>query len=258
MSRFRIEEKDGVARLALSHPPYNLLDRTLMLELADAVRTLTSRKGKERPRVLLLASDLPEQFCMGLDPQAILGTDMDGRKAVFFALCDLIEAIWFGYIPVVADISGPAMAGGAVLASTADFAIISSRAAKVSFSEVKVGLPLPYFIQRIVHRRIIPSAWNDVLLLGRNLDAKEAHRIGFAQAVYDGRSDHEEELTSMIEKIVRLSPEVLADTLRRGRECDRNMIAEFREDMGRFADFLTEDFLVKGLRAVVKGESPRF
>lgn len=258
MNRFQLVEKDGVARLALKSGPANLLDRSLMLDLARTVRELTQRQGKTRPRVLVLASDVPDQFSMGIDPKAILETDMDGRKAVFFALADLIEALWFGYIPVVADVSGPAVAGGAVLAATADFAVMSSRAGKVSFSEVKVGVPLPFFIQRIVQRRIIPSSWNEVMLLGRNLDAKEALRIGFAQSVYDGHGDRDEEVASMVERVARLSPEVLADTLRQGREPDRTLVDEFRGAMGRFADFLTDDFLVKGLKAVAKGESPRF
>jgi hypothetical protein len=39
---------------------------------------------------------------------------------------------------------------------------------------------------------------------------------------------------------------------------DRVLFDDFRGNMTAFADFLTDDYLVKGLKAVVRGESPKF
>lgn len=180
------------------------------------------------------------------------------RKRIFLALADMVEALWFGYVPVVCDISGPALAGGAVLAATADFAIVDTHAGKVCFSEVKVGLPLPRFIQMLVHRRVIAPSWSDVMLLGRNMDADQCVRVGFATQTYTGATDREEAMNALIGRITRLSSDVLRESLRQGRAADLGLIPAFREDMNTFADFLTDEFLGKGLKAVVKGESPRF
>lgn len=258
LPKFKLTQQGPVATIALDNPPLNTLDVPLMTELAQTVRKLASAPVSERPRAILLTSAVPHQFSAGIDPQAILGTDMAGRKQVFLALGDLCEALWFALVPVVADVTGPALAGGAVLATLADFAVIDGNAGKICFSEVKVGLPLPYFVQRLVQRKINPSVLNDVLLLGRNVDAQEAVRIGFANAVYTSSGERDEALQSILGRITRLPPAAITETLRQNRGPDRGLLRAFREDLVAFADFLTDDFLGKGLRAVVKGESPKF
>ncbi len=247
-----------VARLALNFPPFNTLDVPRMRDLAAQARKLAAATGSARPRVVVLASDIPGQFSHGIDPQAILSTDIEGRKKVFLALGDLVEALWFMHIPLVADISGPAFAGGAVLAALADFAVIDQANGKICFSEAKVGLPLPYFVQRLVHRKVNPASWNDVLLVGRNVDAAEACRIGFANAAYGTAAERDEALQAVCGRVTRLPPQALTETLRQNRAPERPLLRQFRENLAEFSDFLTEDFLAKGLRAVVKGEAPKF
>ena len=130
--RLVLTELDGgVVRIALANPPRNTLDVPLMQQLTKSVRQLTSLPVAKRPKVILLASDVPHQFSSGIDPESILSADPAGRLAVFMALADLVESLWFGYVPIVADISGPALAGGAVLAATAEFAVIDTHAWKV-------------------------------------------------------------------------------------------------------------------------------
>ena len=247
-----------VARMALSRPPLNVLDTPMLLEMAAAVHSVTRAPIATRPRVLLLTSDIPGQFSLGVDPNAVLSTDIAGRAAIFMALADLVEALWFGGIPVVADISGPAIAGGAVLAAVADFAVIDGQVGKISFSETKVGLPLPGFIQQLIRSKIAPPSWNEVMLLGKNIDASEAQRIGFANATYKTPTEREEVLGSLVGRIARLAPAVLAQTLTEGRAAGRHAIAEFRANIGPFSAFLGDDYLGKGMQALAKGESPRF
>lgn len=247
-----------VARLSLNFPPFNTLDVPRMKGLAAEARKLAAATGAARPRAVVLASDVPGQFSHGVDPKAILSTDVEGRKQVFLALGDLVEALWFMHIPLIADVSGPAFAGGAVLATLADFAIIDQAHGKICYSEVKVGLPLPYFVQRLVHRKVNPASWNDVLLVGRNVDAAEACRIGFAQASYATTGERDEALGQIVGRVTRLPPEALTETLRQNRAPERPLLRQFRENLAEFADFLTEDFLEKGLKAVVKGEQPKF
>ena len=258
MPRYHLERQGPVVRLSLANPPLNTLDIPLMEELSGVIRQLLAAKGSERPRAIVLASAVPGQFSQGVDPKAVLTTNVDGRKRIFLALGDLVEALWFAYVPIVADISGPALAGGAVLATVADFAVIDRAHGKIAYSEVKVGLPVPLFVQRLVHRKVNPAAWNDVLLLGRNIDAEEACRIGFANASYGTPAERDEALGAILGRITRLPPAALTETLRQGRSPDRGLLHHFRDNLAEFADFLTEDFLEKGLKAVVKGESPKF
>jgi enoyl-CoA hydratase/carnithine racemase len=259
MSKLKVERQGHLAVLTLQSPPVNVLDLELMEELRAAVVKLTREaRPDDKPRAILLASGVPGQFSQGLDPRAILTTDVEGRRNVFRALCDLAEALWLGYVPVIADISGPALAGGAVLATMADFAIIDGEKGKICFSEVKVGLPLPKFVQRVITSKVSPSASREVMLLGRNVDAADAHRLGFANAVYKTPEERKDALHAIVSKLTRLPPSALSQTLREMRSGDRELFDDFRGNMTAFADFLTDDYLVKGLKAVVRGESPKF
>jgi enoyl-CoA hydratase/carnithine racemase len=258
MSKISVERQGPVARITLKNPPLNTLDVPLMTELAQIFRGFTAAAPADKPRAILLASGVPGHFSSGLDPAAVGGADVHGRKQVMKTLGAMVEAMWFCHIPVVADVNGPAIAGGAVLAALSDFAIIDASAGKICFSEVKVGLPVPYFIQRLVMSKVNPAAWSEIILLGKNLDAHEAHRLGLANSVYDNATEHEEALQSLLGRIGRLPPAVLSYTLREKRAHERQFMQEFSASFDGFGDFLTDDFLGKGLRAVIKGESPKF
>jgi enoyl-CoA hydratase/carnithine racemase len=258
MSRHQLEISGPVARLVLKNPPLNTLDVPFMQALTADVRRLAAMPPGGRPRALVLTSGVLGQFSHGVDPQAVLATDVYGRKDIFVALGELVEALWFSLIPILADVSGPALAGGAVLATLADFSIIDAHAGKICFSEAKVGLPLPLFVQRLVMRRVNPASWNEIMLLGKNVDAVEAVRIGLANAVYGSVDERSELAQSFLGRITRLPPAALAETLRQSRAAERELLRSFKADLGAFAEFLTDDYLGKGLRAVVKGESPKF
>jgi enoyl-CoA hydratase/carnithine racemase len=255
---YTLQVEGSCARLILSRPPANTLDTPLLKALIADIRALAGQPAAKRPRVLLLTSGIAGQFSAGVEPEAILKADMAGRKQVFLTLADFVETVWYCGIPVVADVAGPALAGGAVLATLADFAVFDAALGKVSFSEVKVGLPLPLFVQKLIRSKVNPAAWNDVMLLGKNIDAAEAVRVGFASAAYKTADERDELLKSLIGRISRIAPAAMASTLIDGRREDRPLFAQFRADVEAFAAFLTDDFLGKGLAAVVRGESPRF
>ncbi len=256
MDRFKLTVHAGIARLALTHPPVNTLDVPMMHELAVQMQALAA--ATTRPRVVVLASDVPGQFCHGIEPEAILGVGQTGRLQVFQALARLAESFVSSYIPVVVDISGPALGAGAVLAVFGDFAVIGQAAGKICFSDTRIGLPVPEFVQRLVQRKVNPSAWNDLLLLGRHVTADEAVRLGFANTAYDSDSERHEVLGDLVGSILRLSPAVLSETLRQSRQAERLALQRFKGDLANFADYLTDDYLGKGLRAMATGKTPEF
>src|SRR5437868_4673018 len=85
LSQLTVEQAGSVARLVLNRPPLNTLDVDFMGRLSAAVRQLSSGSGA-KPRALVLASNVAGQFSQGIDPQAVLTTDVYGRKQIFLAL----------------------------------------------------------------------------------------------------------------------------------------------------------------------------
>src|SRR5690242_1551641 len=94
-SSHEVEREGPVARLILRHPPRNTLDVPLMRALEADVRRMAALPAQTRPRVLVLASAVAGHFSHGIDPEAVLSTDVYGRKKIFQALADLVEALWF-------------------------------------------------------------------------------------------------------------------------------------------------------------------
>lgn len=258
MALFTWEVHDRVAKILLDHPASNTLTVELMEGLSAVVRNMASAPAGVRPRVIVLGSAVAGQFSQGIDPHAVVSGDLAYRKKIFLTLGDLVESLWFSYIPVIADVSGPAIAGGAVLAMLADFVIMDTSRSKICFSEVKVGLPVPGFVQRLVQVKTSPANWTEMILLGKNINATDALRMGIANGTYRDDEERQGHLSQYISKIMRLSPEVLAETLRQTRAGEQRWLDEFRADIGAFSHFLTDEFCGQALRSVLAGETPKF
>jgi enoyl-CoA hydratase len=86
--------------------------------------------------------------------------------------------------PVVAAIAGHAVAGGCVLALTADHRILR-RGSQIGLNEVRVGLPLPWSVALLLKAAVPPAALSRVALLGENFADEEARAIGLVHEVRD-------------------------------------------------------------------------
>lgn len=255
---FSLEIHNGVAKILLNHPKNNTLTIELMEGLISIINNMSSAPTGVRPKVIILGSALADQFSQGIDPMAIINGNMDDRKKIFMTLGDLVEAFWYSYIPIIVDVNGPAIAGGAVLALLGDFIVMDVQKSKICFSEVKVGLPVPGFVQRLVQKKTSPAYWTEILLLGKNVDAVEAMRIGIANGIYATPEERTALITQYVGKITRLAPAVLSETLRQSRQSELVWLKVFRDDMASFSLFLTDDFVVGALKSVLAGEPPVF
>ena len=103
------------------------------------------------------------------------------------------------HIPFIVDLNGPAMAGGAIVASLSDFALARKGHAKLSFSEVKVGIPIPHCLFKIAERRMGTQYFSDMMLLGKNYGCKDLLDMNFATVIYEESRD--ESLNNLIRHI---------------------------------------------------------
>ena len=87
-------------------------------------------------------------------------------------------------------------------------------------------------------------------------DDDHAGELGGGEAL--AQEERAELAQSFLGRITRLPPLALSETLRQSRAAERALLRSFKSDLGAFAEFLTDDYLGKGLRAVIKGESPKF
>ncbi|MSR74328.1 MAG: enoyl-CoA hydratase/isomerase family protein [Planctomycetes bacterium] len=181
MAGFEVSVDQGLARLVLNKARGNAIDEPLLLDLQAELHRL----GRD-PTVhgLLLASGHAKLFSPGLDLVAL--TDYDAPMLLrFLTLFDEVVALLHGFPrPVVAALSGSALAGGCVFAMCADVRIMAKGDARIGLNESKVGVALPYGVTRLLCAVVPPQQLTRMALMGVNYSADEALAAGLVdQAV---------------------------------------------------------------------------
>lgn len=133
----------------------------------------------ERVDGVLLASEHPRVFCPGLDLVELSALDREAMRAFMLGFA---AATWslFGFPkPLVAAVHGHAIAGGCILALTADWRLLA-RGAQIGLNEVKIGVPFPWSVSLLLRARVAPAFHARVALLGRNFEGEDAVDVGLA------------------------------------------------------------------------------
>jgi enoyl-CoA hydratase/carnithine racemase len=179
MSGVRIERQGRLAVARLDKARGNAIDEALAGELADAAAALGRDDTVDG---VLLASAHPKLFCPGLDLVALVDLDRAGMERFMLRFS---AAVWSFYgleKPVVAAVNGAAVAGGCILALTADHRVLR-RGAPIGLNEVKVGVPLPWSVTVLLRATVCGSALGRIALLGRNFADEEAVALGLADEI---------------------------------------------------------------------------
>ena len=185
MKNVRIERRDeGLAILRLDKERGNAIDEALVEDLVEAAADLETDGGV---RGVLLASAHPNLFCPGLD---LIGLRDYDRPALARFLGKFAQAVWALYgmnKPLVAALSGHAVAGGCVLALTADWRVLRRGGVNIGLNEIRVGVPLPWSVAVLLRATVSPERASGIALLGRNfadeaaLGAELAHELAPAE-----------------------------------------------------------------------------
>lgn len=250
-----LDHQGPVSIISLDLPPMNLLTIEIMDELVALHQEADAHKAS---RVIVTTSKVPGMFSNGLDPIYVLKRDEAARVDVFRGVGRLLHGLLSLRKPHIAAIDGPAMAGGAILAITADFRLMVKETGRLCFSEPKVGLPIPDAVTAAIRAHCNPAYMREVVMLGKNMDAATAYQFGLA----DGLAEDRESLQALVEKqvgrLARLSPLVLAETKRGIRAELLAKSQRFQHEPGDFANFVAADFLGEGLQALVEQRQPVF
>ena len=182
MSGIRLERTGALVTARFDKARGNAIDEPFTQELLQVAKELGADRGV---RGVLLASAHPKLFSPGLDLVTLLEYD---RAAMERFMRLFAQAVWALYAlpkPVVAAINGHAVAGGCILALTADYRILRRGGVQVGLNEVKVGVPLPWSVALLLRASVPAAALTQVALLGRNFADDDAIAVGLADQLAD-------------------------------------------------------------------------
>jgi enoyl-CoA hydratase/carnithine racemase len=192
----------GVATIALDQPDTrNALSAELLTDLRDA---LQAARANGTVRVVVLTSTHEKVFSSGGNLAGFaaeeplihkhLGTDL--FPSVFRLLGELGK-------PSICAANGHVLAGALGLALACDL-VIAKEGARFGTPEINVGV-FPFMIMALIYRNVPRKKTNELLLLGEQISAEEAERIGIVNRVVPAE-EFDAAVADWAEKLAAKSP----------------------------------------------------
>jgi enoyl-CoA hydratase/carnithine racemase len=174
----RISVDHGIARATIDHPPINLLDLALIIELDRFGREV---EADESVRVVVLDSADPEFFAAHADVTLIraLPTDDTARHSELSGFQRIVDRFRTMPKATIAVIEGIARGGGSELALSFDMRFAAIGRAILAQPEVAVGIiPGGSGTQRL-HRLVGRGRALEIVLGCDDIDAETAAQWGY-------------------------------------------------------------------------------
>lgn len=176
----------GVARLTLNRPEKrNALNAAVIAGLKERLREASR---DESVRVVVI-SGAGKDFCSGADLEAlqkIAQATVDENAEDARSLLELFLLIRQIPVPVVAAITGRALAGGAGLATSCDI-VLASTTARFGYPEVKIGF-VPAMVMAILRRNVSEKRAFELVTRGAEISAEEALEFGLVNHIFANES----------------------------------------------------------------------
>jgi methylglutaconyl-CoA hydratase len=199
----------AIARITLNRPEKrNALNAVVIAALKENLRQASE---DERVRVVVIAG-AGKDFCSGADLSAlqqIAQASVAENVADAQSLLDLFVLIRQIPVPVVAAVTGRALAGGAGLASACDL-VLASASARFGYPEVKIGF-VPAMVMAILRRNVSEKRAFELVTRGVELSAPEAQAFGLVNQVFADES-FESEVALYVSDFAKLSRSAVALT----------------------------------------------
>ncbi len=207
----QIDADSRVGTLVLNRPEKrNALSAQMVEELSKGLDRLVSEPSI---RVVMLRGNGPA-FCAGADLSAIQAmqtADFDENLADSRRLANLFLSIAECPKPTIAVVRGPALAGGAGLASACDF-VLAGADATIGYPEVKIGF-VAAIVMCLLVRQVGERKARYLLLSGKALVAREALELGLVTAVHPPEALDQAAL-ELARSLVKNSPQAMSITKR--------------------------------------------
>jgi enoyl-CoA hydratase len=247
---------DGIATIALDQPDTrNALSDAL---LGDLLGALQDARDDGEVRCVVLTSTHEKVFSSG------------GNLAGFAAEVPLVHKHFaterfvriFSLLgelgkPSICAANGHVLAGALGLALACDL-IIAREGARFGTPEINVGV-FPFMIMALIYRNVGRKKTNELLLLGEQISAQEAERIGIVNRVVPASESFDDAVREWADKLAAKSPVLMRmgkDAMYRQQDMAFEDALDFLRSQLTIA-FSTDD-IQEGVKAFFEKREPRW
>lgn len=192
----------AVARITLNRPEKrNALNDAV---IAGLKQNLKKAAADENVRVVVI-SGAGKDFCSGADLSAlqkIAGASVAENSEDARSLLELFLLIRGLQVPVVAAVTGRALAGGCGLATACDL-VLASWSARFGYPEVKIGF-VPAMVMAILRRNVSEKRAFELITRGAEISAEQAREFGLVNQVFADES-FEDDVRSYVSEFEKMS-----------------------------------------------------
>jgi enoyl-CoA hydratase len=245
----------GVGTIALDQPDTrNALSDEL---LGDLISALQAARDDDAVRCVVLTSSHDRVFSAGANLAGFAaGVPLVHKHFGTERFPQLFRLLGELGKPSICAANGHVLAGALGIALACDL-IIAREGARFGTPEINVGV-FPFMIMALIYRNVGRKKTNELLLLGEQISAEEAHRIGIVNRVVPPE-EFDAAVAEWAEKLATKSPVMM----RLGKD------AMFRQQDMAFADaidflrsqltiaFSTED-IQEGVKAFFEKREPEW
>jgi enoyl-CoA hydratase/carnithine racemase len=168
-----VDTKDHVRTIRLNREEKR---NALSMKMRDEIETCLRQSDQDPDVAVAVLTGGKQVFCAGFDLQEVIATKFETFN---YRAREYSDALYGFCKPLIAAVSGPAMAGGFDLALAADL-IIASETARFGHPEVNFGA-VPALA--VLWTRIGLAKAKELAMTGATITAEDAYRIGLVNRV---------------------------------------------------------------------------
>jgi cyclohexa-1,5-dienecarbonyl-CoA hydratase len=250
VARLVLDLSPPVARIVLRHAPLNVIDVSMMEELA---RTLSEIESRSDVSVIVLSGE-GKGFSAGVD---VAAHTPDQVEAMLLKFHTVIRALVASKKVTVAAVHGHCLGGGAELSMVCDM-VYTSASAQWGFPEIKLGCYPPVACTALAGL-VGQKRAAELILTGRTISGVEAAGMGLAnRAVLEGELAGTVDQT--VNDLLKLSPAALAVTKKAVYAWDA---MHFDKGLARAEKIYLEELMKtsdahEGIRAFMEKRQPKW
>src|SRR5437588_7475383 len=251
----RYEVSDGIATVALDQPDTrNALSDELLAELIDACETA---RDDDAVRCVVLTSTHEKVFSSGANLAGFASEAPLVHKHIGVARFPRVFTL-LGELgkPSICAANGHVLAGALGIALACDL-IIAREGARFGTPEINVGA-FPFMIMALIYRNVPRKKCTELLLLGEQISAEEAERIGIVNRVVpadqfdDAVRDWALKLASKSPAIMKLGKDAIF------RQQDMALADAFDYLRSQLTIALSTEDIEEGVKAFFEKREPRW
>lgn len=231
-----------IIQLHVDRPPVNALDVDLLDDLLDGLVGATESGARG-----ILLSGRPGIFSAGIDIVRAAELDAHGIRGMWSVFCGVMQQIATSPVPIAVAVTGHAPAGGAVLATYADYRVMAAGDFRIGYNEVQVGIFPSPLLHRALTRQVGARQAERLLVGGTMITTDEALRIGLVDEVVPPERVIPQAL-AWLERVASYPRENLALTRRMVRA---DLVALFEEFDQSLVEVLTRGWFAPETQAAI-------